>query len=132
MDWKLIPGNRLSPRCSTTGVRMQTQRLAAVGMVLLVWGLCGFSAPAHTDPISFNRDIRPILSENCYACHGPDPGERKADLRLDTEAGLFTKQDETPILVPGNPHDSELFRRISSNDPDVRMAPIGREQGVKS
>jgi hypothetical protein len=75
-------------------------------------------------PVDFNRDIRPILSENCYKCHGPDPGARKAKLRLDlrTEALQPLKSGHTPI-VPGAPEKSELINRITAADPDDRMPP---------
>jgi len=71
--------------------------------------------------VEFNRDIRPILSENCYACHGPDKGQRKADLRLDTRDGLLAGHDGVQNVVPGKPDESELFQRIIARDPDERM-----------
>jgi len=71
--------------------------------------------------VDFNRDIQPILSENCYFCHGPDGKARKADLRLDRKEGAFrTKDDVTPV-VPGDPGHSELIKRIFSDDPDEVM-----------
>src|SRR5947209_16585642 len=73
--------------------------------------------------VRFNRDVRPILSENCYACHGPDSHKRKADLRLDKKEGLFTKLDDGTPVVPGKAADSELIRRVTSQDPDVVMPP---------
>ncbi len=75
--------------------------------------------------VEFNRDIRPILSDNCFFCHGPDKNKRQADLRIDTEAGLASKvgdSDRRPV-VPGKPNDSELFRRIISSDPEQKMPP---------
>jgi hypothetical protein len=79
------------------------------------------SRPSQT--IEFNRDIRPILSDNCFACHGPDKNKRKADLRLDTQEGLLGKAGHTGVVVPGKPDDSELWRRISSKSADERMPP---------
>jgi hypothetical protein len=83
------------------------------------------AAPApHAKPVDFNRDVIPILSNNCFKCHGPDSGERKAGLRLDV-ANVATKpadSGEIPI-VPGKPDKSELVRRIFSNDDDQRMPP---------
>jgi hypothetical protein len=73
--------------------------------------------------IRFNRDIRPILSDNCFACHGPDSAERKADLRLDTAEGLFGKDGESGTVVRGNPEESELYLRISSTSPSKLMPP---------
>src|SRR5665213_3910003 len=71
--------------------------------------------------IDFNRDIRPIFSENCYACHGPDKNKRKADLRLDTHDGIFATIKSDTVVVPGKPEKSELFRRVTETDPDERM-----------
>jgi hypothetical protein len=79
--------------------------------------------PAATGPINFSRDIHPIISENCFACHGPDAEARKAKLRLDTRDGaLKTHDDKTPI-VPHHPEQSELVRRILTSDPDDHMPP---------
>src|SRR6187401_3207540 len=75
------------------------------------------------DAPGFNRDIRPILADKCYACHGPDSGTRKADLRLDTETGSH----ESAIAV-GDPDSSELVRRVSSDDPDERMPPAAAKK----
>jgi len=87
--------------------------------------LCGFvllstSASAAAPPpeaVEFNRHIRPILANNCFACHGPDQNARKADLRLDTEEG------GTTVLQAGKPQESELFQRITNTDIDQRMPP---------
>src|SRR5580700_3461976 len=73
------------------------------------------------DKIEFNRDIRPILSDNCYACHGPDKNKRKADLRLDSKEGIFSQIADHTTVVPGHPEQSELFRRITETDPEDRM-----------
>jgi SAM-dependent methyltransferase len=72
--------------------------------------------PAKGASIHFNRDVRPILSDACFACHGPDRAKRKGGLRLDTEAGLS-------VVVPGQPGDSELMARITATDPSKRMPP---------
>jgi Protein of unknown function (DUF1553)/Protein of unknown function (DUF1549)/Planctomycete cytochrome C len=75
-------------------------------------------------PVDFDRQIRPILSENCFTCHGPDEQQRKAKLRLDTREGLFGKLRGTGhAVVPGNPAESELLARILSTDDDERMPP---------
>ncbi|MBW3541222.1 MAG: hypothetical protein KY476_13215, partial [Planctomycetes bacterium] len=73
--------------------------------------------------MDFARDVRPILSENCFQCHGPDADQRQADLRLDRREDAFAKRDGGAVLVAGKPHESELFRRIASDDPDLRMPP---------
>jgi len=71
------------------------------------------------DEVDFNREIQPILSENCFQCHGPDAKHREADLRLD----LFDSATAKGAIKPGRPNDSELVRRIFSTDPDVVMPP---------
>jgi hypothetical protein len=77
------------------------------------------ASPSAINPPKFNRDIRPILSENCFGCHGPDSAARKADLRFDRrEVALSLK-----AIVPSKPDDSEMIRRINSDDPDERMPP---------
>jgi len=71
------------------------------------------------EPIEYNRDIRPILSETCFRCHGPDSASRKADLRLDRREAAVGSQ----AIVPGNPDSSELIARIFSHDADEVMPP---------
>lgn len=79
------------------------------------------AAPAK---IEFNRDIRPILSDNCFTCHGQDNGARKAKLRLDVrDQALVGGKSEAPAIVPGKPDDSELVYRITAEDPDELMPP---------
>jgi len=74
--------------------------------------------------VSFNKDIRPILSENCYACHGPDAESRKANLRLDIEAHAFQSHGKyDPAIVRGNPYESPLYQRITTSDEDDKMPP---------
>ena len=81
-------------------------------------------ASAGPADVDFNRDIRPILSESCYQCHGPDNNKRKADLRLDTRGGLFRSVDGSTVVVPGKPSESELLLRITAEDDDeTRMPP---------
>lgn len=75
--------------------------------------------------ISFNRDIRPILADKCFHCHGPDSNTREAGLRLDREDSARDSSDRAAAIVPGNAADSELIRRIFSDDPDEQMPPPG-------
>lgn len=82
-----------------------------------------FQPLAGADPVDFNRDVRPILSDACFACHGPDAGQREADLRLDLQEGLFRSVDGVTIVKPGEPQQSELLRRVLSQDSDVVMPP---------
>lgn len=99
-------------------------------LLFLLCVLCAsavsFRAPAAQPPIpptiDFNRDVRPILSDNCFFCHGPDKNKRKADLRLDTREGLFTPIEKTRLpAVPGHPEQSEIYKRIITPDDDERM-----------
>src|SRR5438128_5636971 len=76
------------------------------------------SAAAGGQPVQFSRDILPLLSQNCFQCHGPDEKARKAKLRLDTQDGA------RKVVVPGKRADSELVRRIAAEDPEERMPPL--------
>ncbi len=82
-------------------------------------------AEAIPDKVDYNFHIRPIISDRCFKCHGPDANQRKADLRLDTEAGLYKalKENEGKVIIPGDPEHSELYLRISSKDTSVLMPP---------
>ena len=85
------------------------------------------SKPAPISPadkIDFNRDIRPILSENCFLCHGPDKENLKAGLRLDTKTGAFADLGGHFALVPGNSKKSELYARISRDNNRGKMPPV--------
>src|SRR5690242_17338362 len=76
--------------------------------------------------VSYNFHIRPILSDRCFKCHGPDSKQRKANLRLDTEAGAFAALKDNPnahVTVPGKPEESELYIRVSSKDTSLVMPP---------
>ncbi|MFN0195612.1 MAG: DUF1549 domain-containing protein, partial [Planctomycetaceae bacterium] len=86
------------------------------------------SKPAQKTAIRFNRDVRPILSDKCFVCHGPDRNQRQADLRLDIREGLFgaidaeSDAEKRSVVVPGKPQESELIRRIHAEG-DERMPP---------
>ena len=88
------------------------------------------AAMASAEEIDFARDIRQILSDNCYHCHGPDEGAREAELRLDTKEGLFRNLDGTTVVAPGNVDASELIRRVVSNDSDERMPPADSNRSL--
>ncbi len=79
------------------------------------------AAASGAEPVSFSRDILPILSDACFSCHGPDDGHRKADLRLDTREGATAASIQA--IVPGRPEASELLRRIVSTEEDEVMPP---------
>ena len=84
-------------------------------LLLPGWLLAG--SVVAWESVRFDRDVRPILSENCFECHGPDAAKRKADLRLD--AGVLGQA----VVVAGKPGESELFQRITHADPTERMPP---------
>ncbi len=83
-----------------------------------------FHAAAMAGLVEFNRDVRPILADRCFPCHGPDRASLKAGLRLDLPANASTPAMSGAVpIVPGRPADSELVRRIASHDDDLRMPP---------
>ncbi|MEO2015088.1 MAG: PSD1 and planctomycete cytochrome C domain-containing protein [Fuerstiella sp.] len=93
---------------------------AVVAILTALWPLA-----VQAVEIEFNRDVRPILSNHCFTCHGPDTATREADLRLDKRAAALQEADSgESAIVPGNVHASELFRRITSDDADERMPPV--------
>lgn len=84
----------------------------------------GTDPARRSDQVDFNRDIRPIISNNCYACHGPDGEARKAGVRFDIPSGAVTPAKDGKIpVVAGLPEQSEMYARITAADPDDRMPP---------
>ncbi|GIX00733.1 MAG: hypothetical protein KatS3mg111_4065 [Pirellulaceae bacterium] len=95
-----------------------TYSVAAIGLVpLLVAAVLG------GEEVDFIRDVRPILSNHCFQCHGPDEHTREADLRLDQPAGLYGTDGNSGVVVPGDPDQSLLWQRITDADDDSRMPP---------
>ncbi len=92
-------------------------RIMAVGWA--VWLTCSGSPATADEEINFNRDIRPILSENCFFCHGQDEKQRQASLRLDQRESAL----ESESIVPGDPANSPLIERTHSDDADLLMPP---------
>lgn len=103
-------------------------------IALLLIGIAGWllkeqspsGGPAVPDVVDYNFHVRPILSDRCFKCHGPDANKREADLRLDTEEGAFAALKDDPsshVIVPGDPLSSALYLRISSNDTASVMPP---------
>ena len=95
--------------------------------VVCFWGLIGFSCwAAAEEVVSFNRDIRPLLSDRCFACHGPHAEKREADLRLDVptgEQGPFHPRDGHHVIKPGDPDASEIWSRLTTDDSSLQMPP---------
>lgn len=93
------------------------QSVAVAGATLM-------AGAANADaPIDFARQIRPILSKNCFACHGPDTEHREAGLRLDEGAAATARREAGAAIVPGKPEESLLIQRVSASDVDERMPP---------
>jgi len=93
-----------------------------VPSILLILATTGFSAEA---PVSYAYEVRPILSDKCFACHGPDVAKRESGLRLDTAEGAAAPLKDSPgsAIVPGNPEKSPAWLRITPNDPEQLMPP---------
>ena len=95
-----------------------------VPICMVIMAFAVQNASAAEAKIDFNRDIRPILSDNCYACHGPDESHREGGFRLDRKDSAFGKADsDSVVIVPGKPEASELIVRIVTDDVDLRMPP---------
>ena len=109
------------------GTNLDSANVQPCAVALVVFVLV--VPPAQSaDGVDFQRVIRPILSEHCFECHGPDEAVRQAGLRLDHREGVFTPLDSGAIaVVAGSPDESELVRRITSLDDDTRMPPPDAE-----
>jgi hypothetical protein len=97
-------------------------RSTFLGVVALLAG--GVDSSAQQDPQpSYGRDVRPILADRCFRCHGPDANTRSADLRLDLREAALAARDGRSAIVPGDPDGSELLARVQHHDADERMPP---------
>jgi hypothetical protein len=108
-----------------------------IPVVLFVFMLAGIPLPVSLaaaeensqETVDFDQEIRPLLSAACFTCHGPDENKREADLRLDRQDQLFTEASSgVPIIVPGDPEKSELYRRLVAADEAQRMPPTDERQ----
>jgi hypothetical protein len=95
----------------------------AIFSILLAAGITPIRGEGPPPPIDFNRQILPLLSENCFACHGPDEAKRKAKLRLDTREGALAKRKHGAAIVPGKSSASALVERITADDESMLMPP---------
>lgn len=103
---------------------------AFIGFVTL--GALTAPAAESAGLVAYNRDIRPILAENCFACHGPDSAARKASLRLDSfQAATAERKDSKPAIVPGKPDESSVIARILTTDEDDVMPPAKTKKVLK-
>src|SRR4051795_8756434 len=94
--------------------------LAASGLGQAILDAARRSGPQAAAPLSFNRDILPILSNNCFACHGPDEGKRETKFHFDTRDGAFAKKG---VIEPGHAAESLLIDKITEPNPKERMPP---------
>jgi hypothetical protein len=121
----------LSPEASRPGkttCALAVSGLALTGILALTWGLLpARSQVALAAKITYNRDIRPILAENCFTCHGPDRNNRKAKLRLDDRDVALKRK----AIVPGQPAQSKLIARIFNSDPNEVMPPPKSHKALK-
>src|SRR3954469_17577979 len=92
-------------------------------LVLIVVSTSSLAATISGN-IDFQRQVRPILSDNCFLCHGPDKGTRMVDLRLDVQEGAFAARKNGTPIVPGKPNESLVIKRIYSDNPAFRMPPV--------
>jgi hypothetical protein len=99
--------------------------LAVVAAVFFVLGDARQARAGDPPPraVDFDRDIRPILADACYKCHGPDAAKRQADLRLDVRAGAFAERGGKPAVVPGDPAQSAMIQRLTATETSKRMPP---------
>ncbi|MCA9217036.1 MAG: DUF1549 domain-containing protein, partial [Planctomycetales bacterium] len=95
-------------------------------MTAMALAVCA-SAQAD-DVVQFGRDVRPIFSDSCFQCHGPDRDAREADLRLDRRESVLAERDDGQLIVPRQPDSSELIRRLTASDPDERMPPADSQR----
>ena len=108
---------------ATSGVMGSPGRRGWVSVVLVAGVLTLGGGSALSEEIDFGRDIRPILSNNCFQCHGGDESSREADLRLDLREDALRDRGGMTVIVPGKPEASELIRRITAEDRSERMPP---------
>jgi mono/diheme cytochrome c family protein len=106
--------------------------MLSVGMLPVAGTTSLRAAENEAEAVDFSRDVRPLLSQYCYACHGPDEGSREAGLRLDrADAALAETESGTRAVVAGRPEESELIARITSTDADLRMPPASTGHTLK-
>ena len=98
--------------------------LSIVSVLLFGLGTVGLAESQDQPVVEFDRDIRPLLTDRCYACHGPDEAARTTDLRFDTKEGAFADLGGYRAIVAGDPDQSEMFKRITSKEPARRMPPV--------
>ncbi len=98
--------------------------MPCIKLIVVAVVICVLAPSCLAQKINFNRDIKPILSENCFACHGPDEKNRQGGFSLHTAAGATQPAESGAVAIqPRDPGRSELLSRVASTDPDLRMPP---------
>ena len=101
--------------------------------ITLLISVAVFDCPACVaDDVEYSRDVRSILADNCFSCHGSDDSHREANLRLDTFEGATELRDDHAAVIPGKPDASQLIARITSDNPDLKMPPTDSGKSLKS
>ena len=111
---------------------MKRAILSHIALLLITLTASVTEAAKRDQSIRFDRDIRPILSDTCFQCHGPDEGNRQGDLRLDVREAVFAARDGIPAVTPGDVRRSSLFQRLIHNDVDQRMPPADSTKSLTS
>ena len=110
-----------------SSTRFEEVNIAVITRSILLAVAASLAASADAaaaEPVNFNRDVRPILSDKCFHCHGPDPETREAGLRLDVRDEAMQELDSGSVaIVPGKPDASELITRVAVGDDDAAMPP---------
>ncbi len=104
-------------------ISVRSVRVVLVGLCVWLTAGRGMAADVPAAPVDFQRDVRPILSDKCFFCHGPDEKHREGDLRIDSREGIFQRKGKQHVVVAGKPDDSKLWLRISHSDTDEVMPP---------
>ena len=103
---------------------LRSRHLALVSVLIGIANLSNVAVAAEPlGEVRFNRDIRPILADACYHCHGPDPASRKAEMRFDREEDIFAHHKDGFVVVKGKPLESLMYQRITTTDQDDVMPP---------
>src|SRR5688572_29327066 len=111
---------KVMPACGASRMLLEFRRIA------IAFALLGYASAEAAEPakVDFSKQVRQILSNNCFACHGPDGAERQAEFRLDMRDSAIGKAESgARPIVPGDAKQSELVKRILSTDPDAMMPP---------
>lgn len=123
-----VPPELVTPMFRSRYLLRCGSALIFASALVLTASHAGADDDSQVEKLEFNRDIRPILSDRCFACHGPDKNKRSVDLRLDVRESAI----DNYAFVPGKPDESYLLERVAEDDPDLRMPPPSAKIGKLS